>query len=132
MDKPLGRDRLGRLVYQYDNIRLMYSCDAVAWTVMKSMGLEIYVDHKRNDGRIESLIAPGDLLEVDLASSPRMNNYQRYFADLGTLDYINVCYVESVSQANDDDLFWFEFEHDLWWHFDHANFKTWLNMEATV
>ena len=109
MSEPLGRDRLGRLVYAGD---VYVNCYGYRHKAM------IYGAYGTD--------------EVDLAASPKRTFYERYFADLGPIEYIDTCYVESASQADDDDLFWFDFEHDLWWYFDHANFMTWLQQEATV
>ena len=115
MNEPLGRDRLGRLVYAGDLVRYCGDIPGLFMVYSYSDPFTISVNYS-----------------VDLNESPKRTFYERYFADLGPIEYIDTCYVESASQADDDDLFWFDFEHDLWWYFDHANFMTWLQQEATV
>lgn len=73
--EPLGRDSLGRLVYPGD--------------VLTDGTIIIGYDPSRAllKGRLRKWFTMQVLagVEVDLAASPRMTNFQRYFADLGTM-----------------------------------------------
>ena len=117
MSEPLGRDRLGRLVYEGDFLDIG---DGFRWKVARpNCKLERMFDEK-------AIV----LYPVDLAASPSRTNYERYFADLGTIDQIIVAYMDDVLQS--DDLFWVDFQHELWWDYGYAGFEAWLKQEATV
>lgn len=81
-DKPLGRDRLGRLVYSGD----------VVGSESRRYNVGYFSFYNRamlyNEESMLGIPVQTHLLTVDLAVSPERSNYQRYFADLGTLDEI--------------------------------------------
>ena len=103
--KPLGRDRLGRLVYIGD------------WVDDAAMGYSGYVfsyfDWRDGSGRAlcVSEAESGDAIDcelrsviVDLEESPKLNNYKRYFADKWMLDQIvdieyEICFSSSSCEG---------------------------------
>lgn len=129
MSKPLGRDRLGRLVYEGD------------WFVIPD-------SHKgiQNLGAIRWMCGNRDFIAllseqtVDLAASPKLTNYERYFGDM---DRRSV--VRAVKAICDDTCARRPYDcvkecpFDDWYKFNVSSgglclaaFVDWLDMEATV
>lgn len=74
--RPMPRDSLGRIVYVGDRLLALGEVDLIA-----GGKLIIGVSHGR------FMVSPGRAA-VDLEASPERTNYERYFADLGTLDEV--------------------------------------------
>lgn len=72
----MPRDSLGRIVYVGDRLLALGEVDLIA-----GGKLIIGVSHGR------FMVSPGRAA-VDLEASPERTNYERYFADLGTLDEV--------------------------------------------
>lgn len=81
MCKPLGQDKLGRLIYEDD---IVVDGDLDRWLVL---GESDYggIDLKR--GPWSWLTLP-EAVCVELDDSPKRSNYARYFADLGTIEEV--------------------------------------------
>lgn len=75
MSKPLGRDRLGRLVYEGDVLVNKIGGGFVAW-----------YPHLSDEWDFFAYCLQFDV--VDLEKSPKHSNFERYFADLGTLEEV--------------------------------------------
>ena len=82
MMEPLGRDRFGRIVYEGDRIRWMHVDGA--WPPVHPVGDGKHVYFEGYDWW--SYIN-GECI-VDLELSPKYTNYDRYFADLGTMEEV--------------------------------------------
>lgn len=83
----VGRDRLGRLVYNWDIVK----CGDVHANVCEPINPRFGAGFNCKfefGGRRWSGYAPGATTEVDLIASFQRTNYERYFADLGTLDQV--------------------------------------------
>lgn len=82
MPSPMPRDSLGRIVYAGDSL----TCGATVDCVLPSGGIGVAFP----DGALSGF---SPLLDsIDLASSPHRTNYERYFADLGTLSDVYDAY----------------------------------------
>ena len=88
MDKPLGRDSLGRLIY-FGDIFIGLGTEYMVHHGDECDNQFIYSEETYPDGR-NGFAAWWRCKEltVELADSPGRTNYQRYFADLGTLDEV--------------------------------------------
>ena len=140
-DQPLGRDRLGRLVYEGDYVWPHRPDDPYWIPVWREENGRVAFDE--GFGLAEHTTWP-EFVTIDLAASPKRSNYQRYFADLGTFDEIcrivdEICSEEAAKNP-------YQCPHwcplEVWTEpyasiFD-ANelcriaFKLWLQQEATV
>lgn len=105
--EPFGRDSLGRLIYRGD-VFIGLDAEAAWW--------------RRKE------------LTVDLEKSPKRTNYERYFADIGTLDeVIDAAFNGSDVLCEDCPLYrWGELcGFDYEWS-GCAGFGRWLEQEATL
>ena len=93
LDKPLGRDRLGRLLYVGDYVTIgtvRAFITAPIDEVWPHNGFYCVFEH---DGSVREGASATGADFVDLEASPKRTNYERYFADLGTLS--TVCVAKS-------------------------------------
>lgn len=127
MSKPLGRDRLGRLVYDGDVGTMKFQeIDGRTdhWMAVR------YVDGwrviKGRDNFLIGCIEEGGKsasFKVDLSASTRMNNYERYFADLGTLEEVIAAW---------DDCRGFKCSECPFFGWNCTYFPSWLKEVATI
>lgn len=128
--RPLGRDRLGRLVYVGDRVAINDVRAAVIerTKVWPRNGFRCVFEH---DGIVREGICVTDTAIVDLEASPKHTNYERYFADLGTLDEIRkardcICLVTSLTDCESGGCV---FDN---WCDSRTAFARWLEQEATL
>lgn len=109
MDEPLGRDSLGRLIYEGDYLTY--------WDLFD----HLLAAYKNDNGTIECFwTAPGspyighdwffpESMTLRLDISPNLTNYQRYFADLASYDdLISIIYDQDMD-TDDGYYFWTHF-----------------------
>lgn len=133
--KPLGRDRLGRLVYDGDFVHehrrnIVFKVRKILVIVEDnipkySCGLEAkdapyWIDTERACGWLEEC-------ELDFSMSPKRTNYERYFADLETIDCIGEL-INDDCCAEEGYRFWNDFASCVC----HRGAGYWLQQEATV
>lgn len=133
--QPLGFDRLGRLIYAGDAIRIIYPNDnVVLWSVESSEGVTIRAARLGFNGANPNfeIIVPMALVEVVLDFSPSLTNHERYFADLETLSNIrrltnDICHSYSDDECDNGDCPFIE-----WGGYCNVDFGLWLRQKATV
>lgn len=128
----LGRDRLGRLVYEGDTMRELPRLDPCARrTVTRYMGMICYKDTCSD---MVWFFDPS-LAVLDMAWSPKRTNYERYFADVGALPdvkWAKSCACRGEKCANCPFSCWGDsFGIDGYWFSCH-DFNLWLEMEAVI
>lgn len=126
MKQPLGRDRLGRLMYPGDYVWPHKPDDPYWIPVWREEDGRVAFDE--GFGLAEHTTWP-EFVTIDLDASPKRTNFERYFADLGTIEEIGEainsdcnCYIEEAS------AFWCDFAE----HFHPDGVGYWLKQEATV
>lgn len=134
--KPLGRDRLGRLVYVGDRVFINSVHAAVierteGWP---PSGFRCVFEY---DGNVYEGVSATDAALVDLETSPKRTNYERYFADIGSQETIDQA-VDQICDSQGTDCsdtcpFWnWEYDADVGECYCIEAFKEWLEQEATV
>lgn len=86
MSEPLGRDRLGRLVYEGDTVKY----GRKTWKAGTTQDRKPFLLF--DDVNWFGIPARAECCEVDLEASPKRSNFERYFADLGTFDAVEHAY----------------------------------------
>ena len=138
--KLLGRDMLGRFIYKDDVLINMVDgsvskADYFTCIFDPNAYLSVAIDQK-NQYRY---ISKDMKVIVDLDQSPKRTNYDRYFADIGTIDEIkkafktnDLCFVSACRKSLCP--FW-----NWGWEFDSddgvdscINFRDWLDEVAVL
>ena len=122
-DKPLGRDRLGRLMYPGDYVWPHKPDDPYWIPVWREADGRVAFDEGL--GLAEHITLP-EFVTIDLAASPKRANYERYFADLGTLDEI----IDAL--RSDNSFAVFDFQLYVSSFGSGTSWVDWLQQEATV
>lgn len=131
MNEPLGRDRLGRLVYLDDFVSIDSGCGVVLDADDDGICFKFVfggVIVLKYHGSAEHVI-------VDFAASPKRSNFERYFADLGTMDDVllaqkRICLSVSGFDCVQGDCVFGSWCNSDWLGYD--SFMAWLQQEATV
>lgn len=137
--KPIGRDHRGRLIYPGDMlIDIRNGQLATAYKAEYGKNDEYRVYWFNDSGVLINGVLYDIYAEVDLNLSPERTNYERYFADLGTLDQVVQCSDEICKQY--DGKACTETSCPFcWWSLCFwadgpclESFATWLEEEATI
>ncbi len=131
--KPLGRDRLGRLIYEGDYVWPHKPDDPYWIPVWREKDGRVAFDE--GFGLAEHTTWP-EFVTIDLDASPKRTNYERYFADLGSLDEIKEAF-DDIEPCDPGACFSCPFRK--WGQAfcmggtgSCLGFKAWLNQEATL
>lgn len=131
MDESLGRDRLGRLVYEGDRVRLRgvdYRIHGI--NIREFVALEVVGGALPIGDAVIRLLEDLPHYEVDIENSPPKSNFERYFADLGLREEIDSACTHICETLPSEECLAGSCVFDRWCD-DGTSFRDWLQEEAT-